>query len=247
MMKVDEPVSCILPAFNEANNVESAVSSCKETLGRLWNEFEIIIVDDGSSDGTGDLADRLAASDPGIRVIHHERNLGYGAALRSGFSAALNPWLFFTDSDGQFDPTDLEKFIPHLDESDMVVGFRSPRVDPWNRVLYGRLFSAAIRFLFGVNARDINCAFKIFRRKILDGVELTSPGALINAELLAVARGKGVTPVEVPVRHLPRLQGRQTGGSIRVILRAVMELFSLLYRIRLKKSLESSTFKGGAF
>jgi glycosyltransferase involved in cell wall biosynthesis len=236
MKKFSESVSCILPAYNELENLESTVDSCREALVRLFDDFEIIIVDDGSSDGTKELARQLAADDPQVRVIHHQQNLGYGAALRAGFSAARNPLVFFTDADGQFKPLDLENFIPHLAENDMVVGFRSPRSDPWLRVLYGKLFSALIRGLFRIPVQDVNCAFKVFRRRILDGVTLRSPGALINAELLILAREKGIIPVELPVSHFPRQHGRATGGSLKVILLASKELIALIYRFFLKKN-----------
>jgi glycosyltransferase involved in cell wall biosynthesis len=234
MIKVDEPISCIIPAYNELQNLEATVNSCQDTLERLFEEFEVIIVDDGSRDGTEELADRMAASDPRIHVVHHEKNMGYGAALKSGFATARKPLIFFTDADGQFNPQELEKFIPHLAENDMVVGFRSNRADALHRRIYGKLFSALIRIIFGINVRDINCAFKIFRRSILDDVKLTSPGALINTELLIIAKQKGIIPLELPVSHYPRRHGRQTGGSIKVILRAGRELLSLIYRFWLK-------------
>jgi glycosyltransferase involved in cell wall biosynthesis len=234
MKKIPESISCILPAYNEEKNLEAAVKSCFEALERLFENFEIIIVDDGSDDGTKELAHKLAADDSRIKVVHHENNLGYGAALRSGFSAANEKLIFFTDSDGQFDPNEIEKLIPRLAKTDMVVGFRSQRADPPLRKIYGSLFSLIIRIIFGIQVRDINCAFKIFRKSIIDGVTLESPGALVNAELLIIARQKGITPIEVPVSHFPRKHGQQTGGSLKVVFRAGMELIALFYRFRVK-------------
>ncbi len=233
--KYPESVSCILPAYNELQNLGSTVESCRKALERLFDDFEIIIVDDGSTDGTKELGRRLAADKPQVRALHHQQNLGYGAALRTGFSSARNPLVFFTDADGQFQPLDLENFIPHLAENDMVVGFRSLRSDPWSRILYGKLFSALIRVIFRVPVQDVNCAFKVFRRRTLEGVTLRSPGALVNAELLIIAREKGIKPVEIPVSHFPRQHGRATGGSLKVILRASKELIALIYRRFWKK------------
>ena len=220
-------ISAVLPAFNEAPNLAGVVSELTAVLAEAAPRFEIIVVDDGSRDGTSELADRLAKDDPRLRVIHHPRNLGYGSALRSGFGAAQYDWIFFMDSDGQFLPSEIKDLIRLSREHVFVAGYRARRQDPWPRRFYSALFSALVRALFGVKARDVNCAFKLFQRRLIAGVELISPGALINAELLAAAKDQGVNPLETPVTHRPRLSGRQTGGSLKVILRALTELVRL--------------------
>ncbi len=229
-MQAGLEISAVLPAHNEAKNLEAVVEQCLNVLAEHCTAFEIVIVDDGSSDGTADLADRLAGSNQRVKAVHHPTNRGYGAALSSGFAAASLPLIFFTDSDGQFDIRELAELLPHLDRTDMVIGYREYRQDPLHRRIYGAIFSAAVRGLFSVQARDVNCAFKVFRKSLLDEVELVSPGALINAELLALAKSRGIDSTEVSVTHLPRVFGTQSGGSPRVIFKAVAELIALKRR-----------------
>ena len=226
------PVSVVLPACNEAANLPALIAACAKAFAACFPDFEIMVVDDGSSDGTAALIGKLAQTNPRLRLLRHPRNLGYGAALRSGFQAARYPLIFFTDADGQFDPAEVDLLVPHLAHSDLVAGYRSRRRDPWRRKLYGWLFSALCRARLGIRLRDVNCAFKLFRRALLEGVELKSSGALINAELLAVAQSRGVVPIEVPVHHFPRRHGRQTGGSARVIFRAFREFRELDRRLK---------------
>ena len=201
-------LSAVLPAYNEAGNLEAVIAELPAALQTLAPEAEIIIVDDGSIDATGALADRLAAGVPGLRVIHHDRNRGYGAALRSGFAAAGRDWVFFMDADGQFDPADLAALVSRVRERDLVAGVRRNRMDPWPRRLYGRLFTLIARFVFGVRSSDINCAFKLIRRSRLSAARLTAEGALINVELLWELKRQGVEPLELPVTHRPRRSRR---------------------------------------
>jgi len=223
-------VSIVLPAFNEAQNLEEVVNECVEVFSSLPARFEIIIVDDGSSDGTSRIADKLASADPRIKALHHSQNLGYGAALRSGFVKADMEYIFFTDTDKQFRIHEIKKLTPLLDRAEMVIGYRKKRQVPLHRRVYGRVFSALVRLLFGVEAKDVNCAFKIFKKSILQDHDLTSQGALVNAELLAIARLQGVEPMQVPVTHCKREAGSQSGGSPRVIRKAVTELIRLKAR-----------------
>jgi len=225
--KVSGGISAVMPARDEQENVESAVGEVKSVLSRLADRFEVIVVDDGSKDRTGEMVQRLASEDPRVRLVRHETSRGYGAALASGLYAAQMRYIFFTDADRQFLVAELEKLTVHLAQSRMVVGFRAQRQDPWLRRVYGRLFTMKVNLLFGLNARDVNCAFKVFERSIIEDHRFMSKGALINAELLAVAKSKGVEPIQVAVSHFPRKAGQQTGGSARVILRAMKELVKL--------------------
>ncbi|MFO8057583.1 MAG: glycosyltransferase family 2 protein [bacterium] len=223
-------ISAVLPAHNEQGNLEGVIGALVPALEKHSSGFEVIVVDDGSADGTFEVASRLAGDDPRIRPVRHEENQGYGAALRTGFDAAQKDWMFFMDADGQFEPADLEKLVRLAGTSRFVAGERTSRQDPFHRLLYGRLFSGAMRLLFGIKARDVNCAFKLFQKDIIKGWSFVSRGALINTELFLAARLKGIEPVQVPVTHLPRAAGRSSGGSLPVILRAAVEVWRLLAR-----------------
>ena len=228
--KVSGGVSVVIPAFNEQENIRSAVVDLKQAFGNVADQFEIIVVDDGSTDHTGEIVEELAKDDPRVHLVRHPRNVGYGGTLVSGFKAAKLRYIFFTDADRQFNPSEIARLIPHLRESRMVIGFREQRHDPLHRKIYGNLFSSLVNLLFGLKVKDMNCAFKIFERSIIEGEEFLSKGALINAELIAIAMHKGISPIQVAVSHFPRKSGSQTGGSIRVILKAVGELLRLYFQ-----------------
>jgi glycosyltransferase involved in cell wall biosynthesis len=231
-MREEEGISAILPAFNEEGALAGTVAALRTVLRGLGRPFEIIVVDDGSRDGTGDLADRLAREDAALRVVHHPRNLGYGAALKSGFAAARLDWLFLMDADGQFDPAELPTFVSAAGGADFVVGYRPSRADPAHRTLYAKVWARLMSILLGVGVRDVDCAFKLMRRSYLDGMPLEAGGAFLSAEMLAKARRMGARFVELPVRHLPRRAGTSTGGSLRVLLRAFAEMGRLWLSVR---------------
>ncbi len=220
-------ISAVLPAFNEEANLERAVDRLGQALAAFAGEFEIIVVDDGSRDGSPALLDRLQSRTPPLVVVRHDRNLGYGAALRSGFGRARFAWVFFMDADNQFDPSEIELLLDRRGEADMVIGYRSVRRDPWSRRLNAWAFFTLVRVLFGYLARDVNCAFKLIRHELLDDLALRSDGALINTELLALARRRGARIIEVSVHHFPRTAGAQTGARPAVVLRAFRELVGL--------------------
>jgi glycosyltransferase involved in cell wall biosynthesis len=224
--------SLVLPAHNEEANLGIVIEQALDVLPRFARRFEIIIVDDGSRDATPSLVDELAAANPGIvRAVHHPQNRGYGAALTSGFRAATGDHVMFMDSDRQFDIADLELLTPFVRLFDIVAGFRMERNDPLHRRVFAEIFNVAVRILFGVHLRDIDCAFKIFRGDLLRSIELTAPGALINTEIQAKARRQGASVVQVGVHHYPRVAGTPTGGSWRVIVRAMRETIELWWRM----------------
>jgi glycosyltransferase involved in cell wall biosynthesis len=227
-MSEQASLSLVLPAHDEAANIAEAISGVRRVLERVTAEFEIVVVDDGSRDQTA----AIAAAFPEVRLVRHERNLGYGAALRTGFRAARMPWVAFMDSDLQFDPEDLVRLLDARDRVDIVAGYRSPRRDPWSRCLLGSAWTALVRLLFGIRVRDVDCALKLFRKSVLDALPLESNGAFINAEILIRARAKGFRMLQLPVRHLPRRAGRSSGANLRVIARALGELFRLRRRLR---------------
>ncbi len=227
-------VSFFFPAYNEEADVEAVVREALEVLPRFADDLEIVIVDDGSTDRTGEIADRLAASDPRIRVVHHRPNRGYGGAIRSGLSSATRPYVFFTDGDRQFELVDLERLLPLLDRADVVVGFRAKRADGAKRRFIAWVYNALIRILFGAPFRDVDCAFKLFRRDVFQRVPLErvrSNGAFFSPELLLVLRSAGVRIEQVAVRHFPRRHGEEKGATGRVVLRAMRDLLRLRLRL----------------
>jgi glycosyltransferase involved in cell wall biosynthesis len=231
-MREGEGISAVLPAYNEEAALARTVADLRAVLAALGRPFEIVIVDDGSRDGTPALADRLARDDAAVRVVHHPRNLGYGAALKSGFAAARQPWVFLMDSDGQFDPSDLPAFVAAADSADFIVGYRPERADPVHRTLYAKVWAAMMSLLLGVGVRDVDCAFKLMRRAFLDRMALEAGGAFLSAEMLAKARRLGARFAELPVKHLPRRAGVSTGGSLRVLVRAFVELVRVGWKVR---------------
>jgi len=220
-------ISVFLPCYNEEGNVRRVVGEALAFLPTVSDDFEVVVVDDGSGDATGRIADELASGDGRVRVVHHERNRGYGAALRSGFAAARKELVFFTDGDGQFDISQLAGLLPLIADHDIVAGWRRRRQDNLLRRLNGWLWGLLVRLVLGVRSRDVDGAFKLFRRRVVESMELKSTGAMISAEILARAARAGRRYVEVPVEHRPRQAGSQTGANLRVILRALGELWKL--------------------
>ena len=239
-------LSYFFPAHNEAANLRGLVEEALTTLPGLADRFEIVIVNDGSKDETQAIADELTAANPGVvRAVHHPTNLGYGAALRSGFAAARFDRLAFTDGDRQFKVADLGRLIERFraGDTDAVVGFRIKRADPLVRTVYARLYRLANRIWFGLEVRDVDCACKLFSRASLEGVNVESGGAFFSAELLIKLRARGRRIAEVGVPHYPRTAGSPTGAKPSVVFRAVRDFWAL--RIRLwaapRKALERGT------
>jgi glycosyltransferase involved in cell wall biosynthesis len=233
-------LSYFFPAHNEEANLEGLVAEALETLPSLADTFEIIAVDDGSRDGTPALADALAAAHPEIvRAVHHPINLGYGAALRSGFAAARYPLVAFTDGDRQFKVADLGRLTARLAEADapdVVVGFRIKRADPLVRTLYARAYRLANRIFFGLKVTDVDCAAKLFRRGALEGLRVESGGAFFSAEMIIKLRADGRSVVEVGVPHYPRTAGSATGARPQVVFRAIRDFWLLRLRMWANRS-----------
>ena len=228
----DRKLSLVLPAHNEAENIEAVVTRALDVLPRVVRDVEVIVVNDGSRDETGTIIDRLADDNGRVLAIHHPVNRGYGAALTSGFRAATGDSIMFMDADRQFDIADINALLPYVPYYDIVAGYRIQRRDPLYRRLYGKLFRLVVWVLFGVHLRDTDCAFKIYRADLLNTIELTTPGALINTEMLARSKRRGATIVEVGVNHYPRFAGESSGGSPRVVFRAMGETMKLWLRLR---------------
>jgi glycosyltransferase involved in cell wall biosynthesis len=220
-------VSVFFPCYNEGECVERLVVKAVEVLGEVCSDFEVIIVDDGSSDATREISDRLSDDIAEVRVIHHETNSGYGSALQSGFRGATKELVFYTDGDGQFDIAEMPGLFGLIDDYDIVSCYRLDRKEGLIRKLNAFCWGKLVCFVFGMKVRDIDCAFKLFKRSIFDDIEMQSTGALIDAEILARSLKKGYTLVQRGVHHFPRTAGSSTGANISVIFRAFKELLRL--------------------
>ncbi len=225
-------ISVFFPCYNEEANIRRTVERTLDVLAGLAADFEVIIVDDGSSDATGKIADQIARGNEKVKVVHHATNLGYGSALRSGFAAAVKELVFYTDGDGQFDIGELPSLLPLIRQCDIVACYRLNRQDRLIRKINGWCWTKLVCLLFGMKICDIDCAFKLYRREIFDNITMVSTGALISAEILARALRKGYTVTQRPVHHYPRTAGVQTGAKPRVILRAFKELLKLHKQIK---------------
>jgi glycosyltransferase involved in cell wall biosynthesis len=222
-------ISAVLPAYNEDASIERTVRQVAGVLRRLCDDFEIVVTDDGSRDRTGAVLAGLCR-DPGLnlRVVTHPTNRGYGAALASGFDAARKELIFMTDGDGQFNVAELPRLLAELDdETDLAIGWRHNRADPPLRLLNALGWKLLVNGLFGYTARDVDCAFKLFRRRVWESLTVHARGATFSAELLVKARRLGFRVEELPVGHLPRSAGSATGARLDVIARAFVELFQL--------------------
>jgi glycosyltransferase involved in cell wall biosynthesis len=227
-------LSFFFPALNEEAHVAGLVEDARAALSKVADRLEIIVVDDGSSDGTGRIADDLASRYPEVRVVHHGRRRGYGGALRSGFRVSTQPFIFFTDGDRQFDPADIALLLPHLPDADVVIGFRRKRSDPLRRRFVGWCYNRAISLLFGLRVRDTDCAFKLFRREVFERTPLDSirsDGAFFSAELLVRLSQARARIVQVAVPHHPRRWGAPKGAPPDVIARAIRDLVVLRLRL----------------
>jgi len=225
-------ISAFFPCYNEEANVANTTHAALQALRRLSNDFEVIIVNDGSKDRTGEIADALAAEHAQVRAVHNNPNLGYGGALQRGFREAKKQWVFYTDGDGQFDFDEIDKLLPLLEKFDIVSAYRLDRKDPLLRKVNAACWTALVNVVFRLWLRDIDCAFKLYPRKLFDEITMKSMGALIDTEILARAKRLGYRIGQVGVHHYPRTAGTQTGANLRVILRAFRELFALNKDIR---------------
>ncbi len=228
-------LSVFLPSHNEEGNIKRVVGAYLAELPRVTDDYEVIVVDDGSRDRTGAIADRMAAADSHVKVVHHPVNRGYGGAVISGIRAASKPYLLLCDGDGQFDPADLERMTPFVPEYDVVAGRRAHRADPLIRRINGMAWSELVRFLLGITISDIDCGFKLFKREQLEGMILRAHGAMISTELMARLAGRGAKVKEVDVNHLPRLTGEQSGASLKVVMRAFKELITLYRELKAER------------
>lgn len=231
-----DKLSVFLPAYNEEANIERTVKNVVENLKKNVSFWELIIVDDGSKDNTGKIADSLAHKNKNIKVIHHHPNRGYGAALKSGLYACQYPWISFIDSDGQFDFKEISRFIStqKKTKADMVIGYYLGRKVSFIRIINSKLWQAIVFLLFGLNVKDIDCGFKLISKRVIDKIEKleSERGAFISSEFLIKAKKAGFQIVEIGVQHFPRKQGEATGAKLNVIIQSFRDLFALWKKLK---------------
>lgn len=229
-------ITVVIPAYNEAENIAEII---RHTLGYFKDKdwpYEIIVINDGSTDNTGAIIDNIAKSNNNVKVIHHRTNEGYGSALRNGFQNARYQFLFFTDADRQFDVHGLDVMFPlaATNAVDMVIGYRIKRKDPAMRKFLSWVYNSLVGFVFDLNVKDIDCAFKIFNKKIFDKIKIRSNRFFINTEILVKAKYYGFNIIEIGVPHFPRIAGKSTISFkyIPMTLANLFELWKEMKRLR---------------
>lgn len=232
MKKISE-LSVFFPTYNEEGNITQVVQDAKKVLLKLASRWEIIIVNDGSSDATEKVARELVKSDKRIRLVNHKVNQGYGGALKTGLSEARYAWVAFTDSDGQFDFSEISKFIDKADSADVIVGHRLKRADGFSRVVFTFGWKTIARILLGLRVKDYSCGFKMMKKSVYESVlPLVGEEKVTQIELLVKADKKGYRFAEVGVNHYPRTSGKQTGANLKVVIKSIGDLFKLWQKLR---------------
>jgi glycosyltransferase involved in cell wall biosynthesis len=217
-------LSVVLPCHDEEENVADAIRAAVAAAAVTSDRFEVLVVDDGSTDATRAIAATASFGDPRVRVLAHDANRGYGAALRTGIAAARCDWTLLTDADLQFDLTELERFVEPARTHDLVVGYRLVRMDPVMRRVNAYAWNRLVERVFDLDVRDVDCAFKLIRTDLAQRLRLTADGAMISTELVARARLAGASIMELGVHHHPRVAGRQSGADPAVVVGAFREL-----------------------
>lgn len=228
MAKKLTSLSIFMPAYNEEGNIATTIIDAEKAAGRISQDYEIIIVNDGSRDRTAEIVKELGKVNPRLKLVSHAHNRGYGAAVKTGLSNCKKDWIFFTDSDGQFHYDEIEKFVDASSTADLIMGYRKKRMDPFHRVFVAQVLLKVWNFvLFGLTVRDVDCAYKLFSKRVKDSVKLKTESAITVSEFIIKTKAAGFRIKQLPVIHYPRLFGEQTGGNWRVILRAAKESFKL--------------------
>ena len=229
-------ISAVFPAYNDGGTISSMVLTALMALRQVTEDYEIVVTDDGSTDYTGQVLDELAKYIPELRVIHHDRNRGYGCALRTGFAAATKEWIFYTDGDAQYNPLELFDLVSALtDGVDVVNGYKISRQDPWFRIIIGRVYHHLVRLTFGIKLRDVDCDFRLMRRNLFDKVTLDSERGTLPVELVKKFQDCGAKFIEVPVHHYHRQYGKSQFFNWRRIWLSGKMLISLWKKLVLRK------------
>jgi len=229
-------LSVFFPAYNDSGTIASLVISARQTAASLTDDFEVIVVNDGSADATAQIVDELARTYPEVRVVHHTRNRGYGAALRSGFAAATRDLVFYTDGDAQYDPSEMSILWRALrSDVDLVNGYKISRSDPRHRIFIGRLYHHTVKLLFGLHVRDVDCDFRLMRRSIFDRVSLETSSGVICLEMMKKVEDAGFTVAEVPVHHYHRVYGKSQFFNFRRLFKTAVDVAALWIALVMRK------------
>ena len=236
-------LSIVFPAYNEEKNITKTLRQALLVGNRLTDDLELIVVDDGSRDGTARMVSQMVEQDGRIFLITHLENRGYGQTVWHGLQSATKSWVFFSDSDRQFNLSELSKFVHFQEDFSVVIGYRYPRRDPAIRIISGQAWNLLVRLLFDLKVKDIDCAFKLIKRSTLEDLTIISGGATFSAELLLRLQQQGHSFKEVPEIHRPRRVGSQTGIKPQVVWRAFRELFALYRTSNLGRTIYRDIFR----
>ncbi len=221
-------LSVFLPAFNEEDSISLTVQGVVKILKTLSLDWEVLVINDGSRDRTAEVVGDLEKKYPGVRLVNHEKNRGYGHVLKTGFAQAKYPWVAFIDSDGQFDFSEIEKFLEKTDEADLILGYRLNRADPFRRRIFTWGWKMLAMVLLGLNVRDYSCGFKLIKKKVIDNISpIESEEKVTQIEMLIKAKKKGYKFAEVGVHHYPRMHGMPTGANLSVVLKSFADILRL--------------------
>jgi glycosyltransferase involved in cell wall biosynthesis len=230
-------LSVFFPAYNDAGTIASLVIAALQSASKLTPNYEIIVVNDGSSDSTAQILDELARVYPHLKIVTHQVNRGYGGALRSGFASASKDVIFYTDGDAQYDPSEIEllwpKMIPGVD---LVNGYKISRSDPWHRIIIGRIYHHTVKTMFGLHVRDVDCDFRLMRRSIFERVRLEKNSGVICLEMMKKIQDAGFTIVEAPVHHYHRAHGQSQFFNFRRVIRTGIDVLKLWYVLVVRRS-----------
>jgi glycosyltransferase involved in cell wall biosynthesis len=228
-------LSVFFPAYNDSGTIASMVIRTVQTASKLTPDFEVIVVDDGSADGTADIADELARTYPQVRAVHHPINRDYGAALQTGFRSAKKELIFYTDGDAQYDPTELTLLWERIGDADLVNGYKISRADPVHRIFIGRLYHHIVSLMFGLKLRDVDCDFRLMRRTIFERINLEKTSGIICVEMMKKIQDAGFRIVEVPVHHFHRAYGTSQFFNFRRLARVARDLMLLWYALVVRR------------
>jgi glycosyltransferase involved in cell wall biosynthesis len=221
-------LSIFFPAYNDAATIASLVIAAVQTAARLTPDFEVLVVNDGSTDATAAMVDELARIYPQVRAVHHTRNRGYGGALRSGFASVTREFVFYTDGDAQYDPRELERLWARMGAGvDFVNGYKISRSDPLHRKIIGRVYHHTVKRLFGLRVRDVDCDFRLMRRAIFERVHLEKASGVICLEMMKKIQDAGFRIAEVPVHHYHRAHGKSQFFNVRRLVRTAWDVMRL--------------------